>query len=64
MRRAYLTLASCYAAVWCLPVILAALANASQSGTTPGYSYNNERLESCAGKFGCPTEPMNVGSPA
>jgi hypothetical protein len=62
MRRAYLTLASCYAIVWCLPATLAALSNASESGSTPGYSYNNERLESCVGEFGCPTGPMNVGT--
>ncbi|SCG62027.1 hypothetical protein [Micromonospora humi] len=62
-RRAYQVLTLCYAAICSLPAILAALVNASKSGTTPGFlrSDTTGRLEGCAGHFGCPTPPADIG---
>ncbi|MFG1672892.1 hypothetical protein [Micromonospora sp. NPDC049282] len=61
-RRAYRVLAICYLAVWCLPAILAALVNASGTGSTPGFTQSGVtgRLESCVGRLGCPTQPADI----
>ncbi|MEU4162896.1 hypothetical protein [Actinoplanes sp. NPDC026670] len=62
IRRAFSTLAFCYAMIWCLPVALAKMMNDSDPpGSTPGYSYVNGRRESCKGDFGCPSEPADLG---
>ncbi|MEV0002155.1 hypothetical protein AB0H28_07690 [Micromonospora sp. NPDC050980] len=60
--RAFAALTLCYAAIWCLPAVLAALVNASEAGTTPGFLYSDAtgRLTSCRGDLGCPTPPADI----
>lgn len=60
--RAYTALAAWYAVAWCLPASLAAMMNGSEAGSVPGHSYVGSRLEECAGQFGCPSEPADIGA--
>ncbi|GGN97794.1 hypothetical protein GCM10010112_90440 [Actinoplanes lobatus] len=61
MRRAFTALSVSYAVAWFLPAALAGLLDDSDPGVQPGYTVVSGRVQSCAGDFGCPTGPPDIG---